>query len=128
MGDVVNHSTAVVKNYTQVPGALEVYRRTLAAAPNASVVISSIGFSWNLDALLTSPADGLSPLNGRSLVEQKVQRLVVMGGRYPTSQSPYPGAATWPSGQPEHNFGFHNVSWSTNATLARWPAETVPIV
>ena len=31
--DVVNHSTAKVKNYTQVPDALVVYRKALSDAP-----------------------------------------------------------------------------------------------
>lgn len=39
----VAHSKAAVKNYSQVPGAVEVYRRALAAAPNRSVMIASIG-------------------------------------------------------------------------------------
>jgi len=59
-----------------------------------------------------------------------------MGGRYPTSQSSYPPgckqgadgcAPPWPPAQPEHNFGFHNVSTSTAYVIEHWPAS-VPIV
>lgn len=46
--------------------------------------------------------------------------------RYPTSQSPYPGGPTWPAGQPEHNFGFRNISNTTVDTLRLWPSS-VPI-
>merc|ERR1712176_1072931 len=49
-----------------------------------------------------------------------------MGGRYPTSQSPFPNQSTWPPGQPEHNFGFKNISRNTSDTLSNWP-PSVPI-
>ena len=64
--------------------AVNVYRRALAAAPNGSVVVIAIGYEENLSALLNSPADSISPLNGHDLVSQKVKTLVVMGGGYPS--------------------------------------------
>ena len=72
VADAVKHSTAAVKNYTQVPDAVEVYRKALAASPDRSVAIASIGFSWNLEALLKSQPDSISALNGTQLVAQKV--------------------------------------------------------
>jgi hypothetical protein len=89
-------------------------------------MISSIGFTTNLEALLKSGADSISPLTGFKLVEQKVKGIAWMGGRYPTSQSINPGSPTWKPGVPEHNFGFHNIGSSTNFTLSRWPSS-VPI-
>lgn len=44
------------------------YRRTLAAQPDRSVAISSIGIHTNLAALLQSDPDTHSPLNGHNLV------------------------------------------------------------
>ncbi|KAK8009321.1 hypothetical protein PG991_011872 [Apiospora marii] len=62
------------------------YRSTLAAAPDGSVTIASIGFFENLSALLNSTADAVSPLTGPELVRRKVERLVVMGGAYPAGR------------------------------------------
>lgn len=65
---------------------VSLYRSTLAAAPDGSVTIASIGFFENLSALLNSTADALSPLSGTELVRRKVARLVVMGGMYPAGR------------------------------------------
>ena len=63
--------------------AVAVLRRVLADAPDRSVVVASIGFFSNLVALLDSPPDAVSDLDGRELVSRKVARTVVMGGTYP---------------------------------------------
>jgi inosine-uridine nucleoside N-ribohydrolase len=53
------------------PTALEVLRRTLANAADASVVVVQVGFSTNLANLLASPADTIHPLSGRELFAKK---------------------------------------------------------
>jgi hypothetical protein len=60
----------------------------LSNAAGQSVVIASIGLLTNLAALLQSPPDKYSQLNGHALVAKKVKRLAVMGGSYPTAQKP----------------------------------------
>lgn len=65
------------------PDAVEVYRRVLAAQPERSVVICSIGFLSNLRALLESKGDAHSNLSGRELVAKKVKKWVAMACRYP---------------------------------------------
>jgi hypothetical protein len=67
----------------QRPLAVDVYRKALAAAPDHSVKIVSVGFLTNLHALLDSKPDAISPLTGTDLVKQKVTQLVCMGGGYP---------------------------------------------
>jgi purine nucleosidase len=47
-------------------------------------VIAQVGFSTNLARLLASPADDLSPLNGRELVDRKVKLLSLMAGAFQT--------------------------------------------
>ena len=70
---------------TSAPGnAVAVYRKALASQPDGSVVIVCTGYEENLDNLLQSPPDSISPLSGKSLVAAKVSRLVVMGGGYPS--------------------------------------------
>ncbi len=64
--------------------ALEVYRRTLAAQEDGSVVICAVGVLSALEQLLKSPPDAVSPLSGLELVNRKVRLLVSMGkGEFP---------------------------------------------
>lgn len=60
--------------------SVTLYRELLAAQPDTSVTVLSVGFSTNLAALLASQPDSISPLSGRDLVAQKVARLVTMAG------------------------------------------------
>lgn len=69
----------------EIPGAVETYRKLLAAQPDKSVTIASVGFLQNLAGLLDSPPDAYSPLDGAALVTRKVKELVIMGGHYPSS-------------------------------------------
>jgi len=55
--------------------AVALYRRVLAAQPDQSVVIASVGFHTNLAALLKSPT-------GTELVRQKVRLWACMGGNF----------------------------------------------
>lgn len=63
--------------------AVRVYRRILAEAEDGGVTIATIGYMTNLADLLDSPADDLSPLEGRELVRRKVACWVCMGGNFP---------------------------------------------
>ena len=65
------------------PDANVTYRRILAAAPDRSVVICSTGFLTNIRRLLETPADDISPLDGRALVARKVIKWVAMACKYP---------------------------------------------
>ena len=62
------------------------------AAPSVAGIGRVRGLSFesltNLRDLLASPADAISPLKGRELVKQKVDRWVCMGGRYPEHLDP----------------------------------------
>lgn len=65
-----------------VADATAMLRRTLAAQPDASVVIVQVGFSTNLARLLDSGPDDASPLPGTALAKQKVRLLVTMAGNF----------------------------------------------
>ena len=69
-------------NSDDAPDANEVYRRVLAAQPDGSVTICSVGFLTNLRRLLETGPDAHSPLNGRELVAKKVVRWVAMACSY----------------------------------------------
>lgn len=72
-------------NPAEVPTAVEVYRKVLAAQPDHSVTVVSVGFMQNMSALMASGPDAHSSLGGMALIRQKVKELVIMGGAHPGS-------------------------------------------
>lgn len=116
------------------PDATTLYRKILAAQPNKSVTIVTVGDLSNIRYLLESKADDLSPLDGVALAKQKVKHWVCMGTRYPSDLDPnrwgnfkmdaastvkaialWPGLITFTGGQ--------EFAWSiaTGARLAELP-------
>jgi len=71
------------KRTEDAPDAVSVYRQILSAQPDTSVHIITVGFFTNLAALLQSPPDQYSSLDGKTLVKQKVKRLISMAGSFP---------------------------------------------
>ena len=61
-----------------VPDATALFRRVVAAQPDGSVVLVSIGPLRNLRRFLESAPDAASALNGRDLVAKKVRTLSCM--------------------------------------------------
>jgi inosine-uridine nucleoside N-ribohydrolase len=105
-GYVAGHYPNDTRHAEYAEDAVAMYRRLLAAAPDASVTVVVVGSMSNPAHLLASPPDALSPLSGRDLVARKVRALSVMGGAYPEgSESNFtvdPGAtralvAGWPT-------------------------------
>jgi len=72
-----------LKTNKDYPSATEVYRKVLASQKDNSVVIVTVGFISNLEALLKSGPDKNSPLSGKELVAKKVKKLVAMAGGFP---------------------------------------------
>jgi inosine-uridine nucleoside N-ribohydrolase len=87
------------------PSAVSVYRKTLAAQPDNSVTILTVGFLSNVSELLDSQPDEHSKLSGVDLVKKKVKNLVAMAGRFPEGK--------------ESNAFLHTKA-SIN-TFTRWP-------
>jgi len=73
-----------IKSNDEVPDAVEVYRKALAAQADKSVTIVTVGFLTNIANLLQTKGDKYSPLDGKALVAQKVKLLVCMAGAYPS--------------------------------------------
>src|SRR6202012_351720 len=73
-----------IKNNDEAWDAVKLYRKTLAAQPDHSVTIVTVGFLTNLSNLLNTTADEYSRLDGASLVKAKVKLLVCMGGKFPS--------------------------------------------
>lgn len=99
----------------QRPEAVAVYRQLLAAAPDRSVTIISIGFLTNLDGLLASPGDAMDPRTGLALVRAKVAALSLMGGKYPVGK--------------EYNLSFAPpAAEAARRVVAAWPDDVAPVV
>ena len=77
-----------VSDYSTLPDGSKLYRQLLAAQPDHSVSICSVGFVTALAGLLTSEADDISPLSGVELVKRKVKCLYIMGGVFGASVEP----------------------------------------
>ncbi|MCX7818403.1 MAG: sulfatase-like hydrolase/transferase [Kiritimatiellae bacterium] len=86
----------------RAPDALDVYREVLAAQPDHSVTICSIGAFSNLAELWRREAE---------LVRRKVEQLVVMGGEFPPGSDAETNIATHPE--------------AARFVAAEWPTEIV---
>lgn len=114
LAPLVREYESNVKHKSDVPGAVPLYRQTLAAQPDGSVTVVAVGFAQNLANLLASPADSFSPLSGRALVAKKVKRLVYMGSMLEPTR-------------PDFNLGdgpYHD-GRAAQRVVTRWPTEIV---
>jgi lysophospholipase L1-like esterase len=67
----------------KMPAGVDVYRKALAAAADDSVVICSVGLMQNIQDLIQSQPDSVSPLSGMDLIKKKVRQLVIMSNTQP---------------------------------------------
>ncbi len=74
-----------LKRSSDAPEATQLLRQILSRQPDRSVVLVQVGYFSNFAALLDTPGDAGSPLNGRDLVRQKVKLLSVMAGSFRTT-------------------------------------------
>ena len=80
---IVSKYPHTIKSTSDVADAVDVYRRILNEQTDKSVTIVTVGFLTNLNNLLKSKADNISPLTGKDLVSKKVKKLVSMAGKFP---------------------------------------------
>jgi len=86
--DSTSHANALTdlphdQTLQSAPPVSELYRWVLAAQPDSSVTIVAVGPLANLQQLFATSPDQISPLSGIELVARKVERMVIMGGKYP---------------------------------------------
>ena len=81
--DKDDYATAVAEAFPAPgddPDSVKLLRQLLAGHREVTVVVT--GFLTNIAALLQSPADEISPLDGTALVAQSVREFAVMGGAF----------------------------------------------
>lgn len=71
----------------KAPNATLLYRQLLSTNNDHSIVIIITGPMMNLQKLIQSPADAISPLTGKELIDKKVKELVIMGGQFPSGEN-----------------------------------------
>lgn len=98
-----------IKSNNEVAGAVEIYRKILAAQPDTSVTVLTVGFLTNLADLLKSSGDQYSALNGLDLVKKKVKLLVSMAGVFPSGRE----------------FNVYNDSTASQYTFDHWPTKII---
>ena len=105
-----------------VSDTVEVMRKALAEAPDASVVLAAIGPMCSLAALVKSEPDAISPLTGRELIRQKIQRTVVMAGCYAEQ---WPGKVVDENGQTQAEWNVKLDIPAVQTVCEKWPGELV---
>lgn len=106
---IVSKYPHTIISTNEVADAVDVYRKTLINQPNKSVTIVTVGFLTNLNNLLQSQPDNLSPLNGSELVSKKVKMLVSMAGKFPEGRE----------------FNVYMDSAASGYVYKNWPGEII---
>ncbi|NNV54136.1 nucleoside hydrolase [Limnovirga soli] len=103
----------VITSNSMATDAVTLYRKILAAQPDNSVTIVSVGFFTNLANLLGSSADTYSPLDGTTLVKKKVKKLVSMAARIGDD------------GKTGYEFNVMVDAAASKKVFANWPTQIV---
>jgi inosine-uridine nucleoside N-ribohydrolase len=74
-------------NYEKAIEATVLYRKLLTKSKNKSIIIVTVGPLKNIENLIESGPDSISPLTGKQLIEKKVKEFVMMGGQFPEGKS-----------------------------------------
>lgn len=82
IAEVLEHDN----NYDSAIEAATLYRKILTKSADKSIVIVTVGPLKNIEDLLNSAADDISPLSGKELIDQKVKEFVMMGGQFPEGE------------------------------------------
>lgn len=109
---VANYPYSIRSN-DKAEDALTLYRKILAAQPDTSVTIVTVGFLTNMANLLQSGPDKFSALSGIDLVKKKVKLLVSMAGRFDDEQ---PGFK---------EFNVQRDSTASVIAFSKWPTPIV---
>lgn len=85
---VARYPYSIVSNESTMD-ATGLYRKILAAQPDKSVTIVTVGFLTNMANVLQSKPDQYSSLTGKALIQQKVKCLVSMAACFDKALMPF---------------------------------------
>lgn len=102
-----------IKANDQAYDAVKLYRKILAAQPDKSVSIVTVGFLTNMANLIQSKPDEFSPLNGKELISKKVKLLVSMAGCFNNEIGPF------------KEFNLMKDATSSKITFDNWPTPVI---
>ncbi|TZF81867.1 nucleoside hydrolase [Pedobacter sp. BS3] len=72
-----------ITSNNQAYESVALYRKILAAQPDHSVTLITVGFLTNIAHLMRSGPDQYSALDGASLIDKKVKVMISMAGKFP---------------------------------------------
>ena len=78
-----------ITDWNAVEDGYKLIRKLLASQSDKSVTFVTVGFSTNMTRLLASAADEYSPLDGKSLMAQKAEKVVIMAGNFHERKKEY---------------------------------------
>ena len=78
-----------ITDWDAVEDGYKLIRKLLAAQPDKSVTFVTVGFSTNMARLLASKGDEYSPLDGKTLMAQKADKVVIMAGNFHEKKKEY---------------------------------------
>lgn len=78
-----------ITDWEAVEDGYKLIRKLLAAQPDKSVTFVTVGFSTNMARLLASKGDEYSALDGKSLMAQKAEKVVIMAGNFHERKKEY---------------------------------------
>lgn len=81
-----NHT---ITDWDAVEDGYKLIRKLLASQPDKSVTFVTVGFSTNMARLLASQGDEYSPLDGKSLMAKKADKVVIMAGNFHEAKKEY---------------------------------------
>ena len=78
-----------ITDWDAVEDGYKLIRKLLAAQEDKSVTFVTVGFSTNMARLLASKGDEYSPLDGKALMAQKANKVVIMAGNFHERKKEY---------------------------------------
>lgn len=78
-----------ITDWDAVEDGYKLIRKLLAAQEDKSVTFVTVGFSTNMARLLASKGDEYSPLDGKALMAQKANKVVIMAGNFHEKKKEY---------------------------------------
>ena len=78
-----------IKDWDAVEDGYKLLRKLLSKQEDGSVTLVMVGFSTNLERMIRSTADEYSPLDGKTLLAKKVNKVVIMAGNFHEKKKEY---------------------------------------